>query len=212
MKVLLFNNFKIRKKFILVYFIFIGMIFTLKSLGLFTQEFSFFSKKAFCVLFMVLLLIHYILYIISSEGMIIDESKPYLLSLGVERKDIVNEKFLKILIVFIIDTLLVAYLMKNIKIENMEFKPGFFIVLFVMAYYLMAIPIYLHFGQTSGVGTMFTASPAFIPLADKLGKNPAGLFVGIIKSTSSYTLGLILISFILIIYIISRFVGERKDF
>lgn len=107
MKILLLNDFKIRKKFIIVYFIFIGIIFALKSLGLFSEEFSFFADKAFAVLFMSALLIHYALYIISSEGMILDKSKPYLLTLGASRRDLINVKFLKVLIIFIIDSILV---------------------------------------------------------------------------------------------------------
>ena len=37
MKILLKNDFKIRKKFIIAYLIFIAMIFVIKSLGLFTK-------------------------------------------------------------------------------------------------------------------------------------------------------------------------------
>ncbi|MFR4555853.1 MAG: hypothetical protein ACLT39_08830, partial [Peptoniphilus sp.] len=82
MKILLKNDFKIRKKFIIAYLIFIAMIFVIKSLCLFTKEFSFFAEKPFALLFLVTILLHYVLYVISSEGMIIDKSKPYLLTIG----------------------------------------------------------------------------------------------------------------------------------
>ncbi|MDK7755657.1 MAG: ABC-2 transporter permease [Peptoniphilus harei] len=212
MKILLKNDFKIRKKFIIVYLIFIAMIFAIKSLGLFTKEFSFLGEKPFAMLFLVAILLHYALYVISSEGMIIDKSKPYLLCMGVSRADIINVKFLKVLSIFIIDSLLMTYILQNVEINGLEFKVGLFVILYVMAYYLMGIPIYLYFGQTSGVGTVFTSSPALLPLLDKIGKNPAGFILGIIKNTSSLKLSLFLIIFIITIYIVARIIGERKDY
>lgn len=212
MKLLLLNDFKIRKKFIIAYFIFIAMIFSLKTIGLKSVEFSFYSDRAFTLLFIISLLIHYILYIISSEGMIIDKSKPYFLTLGVSRHDIINVKFLKIAIIFIIDGLLMAYILQNIKLHGEEFEVGFFISIFMMAYYLINIPIYLYFGKNSGVGTIFTSSPALFPLLDKIGKNPAGFFVEIVKGTSSIKLSIFLLIFVITIYIISRIIVERKDY
>lgn len=212
MKTLLVNDLKIRKKFIIVYLIFIAMIFAIKSLGLFTKEFSFFAEKNFATLFLVAILLHYVLYVISSEGLIIDKSKPYLLCVGVSRADIINVKFLKVLSIFIIDSLLMTYILQNVEINGLEFKVGLFVILYVMAYYLIGIPIYLYFGQTSGVGTIFTSSPALLPLLDKIGKNPAGFFLGIIKNTSSFKLSFFLIIFVVAIYIIARIIGERKDY
>ena len=212
MKILLKNDFKIRKKFIIVYLIFIAMIFVIKSLGLYTKELSFFGEKTFALLFLVAILLHYALYVISSEGMIIDKSKPYLLTIGASRDDIINVKFLKVLSIFIIDGLLMTYILQNVEINGLEFKVGFFVTLYVMAYYLISIPIYLYFGQTSGVGTIFTSSPALLPLLDRLGRNPAGFFLGIIKRTSSLKLTLFLLAFVITIYIISRILGERKDY
>jgi|GEM_PF-1788637 len=212
MKTLLANDLKIRKKFIIVYLIFIAMIFVIKSLGLFTKEFSFFAEKNFATLFLVAILLHYVLYVISSEGLIIDKSKPYLLCVGVSRADIINVKFLKVLSIFIIDSLLMTYILQNVEINGLEFKVGLFVILYVMAYYLIGIPIYLYFGQTSGVGTVFTSSPALLPLLDKIGKNPAGFFLGIIKNTSSLKLSFFLIIFVAAIYIIARIIGERKDY
>lgn len=212
MKILLKNDFKIRKKFIIAYLIFIAMIFVIKSLGLFTKEFSFFAEKPFALLFLVAILLHYILYVISSEGMIIDKSKPYLLTLGASRADIINVKFLKVLSIFIIDGLLMTFILQNVELNGFEFKVGLFITIYVMAYYLISIPIYLYFGQTSGVGTIFTSSPALLPLLDRLGRNPAGFFLGIIKRTSSLKLTLFLLAFVITIYIISRLLGERKDY
>ena len=212
MKILLKNDFKIRKKFIIVYLIFIAMIFVIKSLGLYTKELSFFGEKPFALLFLVAILLHYILYVISSEGMIIDKSKPYLLTLGASRADIINVKFLKVLSIFIIDSLLMTYILQNVELNGLEFKVGLFITIYVMAYYLISIPIYIYFGQTSGIGTIFTSSPALLPLLDKIGKNPAGFFLGIIKRTSSLKLTLFLLAFVITIYIISRILGERKDY
>lgn len=212
MKILLKNDFKIRKKFIIVYLIFIAMIFVIKSLGLYTKELSFFGEKPFALLFLVAILLHYILYVISSEGMIIDKSKPYLLTLGASRADIINVKFLKVLSIFIIDGLLMTFILQNVELNGFEFKVGLFITIYVMAYYLISIPIYLYFGQTSGVGTIFTSSPALLPLLDRLGRNPAGFFLGIIKKTSSLKLTLFLLAFVITIYIISRLLGERKDY
>ena len=212
MKILLKNDFKIRKKFIIVYLIFIAMIFVIKSLGLYTKELSFFGEKPFALLFLVAILLHYILYVISSEGMIIDKSKPYILTIGASRADIINVKFLKVLSIFIIDGLLMTFILQNVEINGLEFKVGLFVILYVMAYYLMGIPIYLYFGKTSGVGTVFTSSPALLPLLDKIGKNPAGFFLGIIKRTSSLKLTLFLLAFVITIYIISRLLGERKDY
>lgn len=212
MKILLKNDFKIRKKFIIAYLIFIAMIFVIKSLGLFTKEFSFFAEKPFALLFLVAILLHYILYVISSEGMIIDKSKPYILTLGASRADIINVKFLKVLSIFIIDGLLMTFILQNVELNGFEFKVGLFITIYVMAYYLISIPIYLYFGQTSGVGTIFTSSPALLPLLDRLGRNPAGFFLGIIKRTSSLKLTLFLLAFVITIYIISRLLGERKDY
>ncbi len=212
MKILLKNDFKIRKKFISAYLIFIAMIFVIKSLGLFTKEFSFFAEKPFALLFLVTILLHYVLYVISSEGMIIDKSKPYLLTLGASRADIINVKFLKVLSIFIIDGLLMTYILQNVELNGFEFKVGLFITIYVMAYYLISIPIYIYFGQTSGVGTIFTSSPALLPLLDRLGRNPAGFFLGIIKRTSSLKLTLFLLAFVITIYIISRILGERKDY
>lgn len=212
MKILLKNDFKIRKKFIIVYLIFIAMIFVIKSLGLYTKELSFFGEKPFALLFLVAILLHYILYVISSEGMIIDKSKPYILTLGASRADIINVKFLKVLSIFIIDGLLMTFILQNVELNGFEFKVGLFITIYVMAYYLISIPIYLYFGQTSGVGTIFTSSPALLPLLDKLGRNPAGFFLGIIKRTSSLKLTLFLLAFVITIYIISRLLGERKDY
>jgi hypothetical protein len=212
MKILLLNNFKIRKKFIISYFIFIGIVFALKSLGLFSQEFSLFADKAFAILFMSALLVHYVLYIISSEGMVVDKSKPYFLSLGTSRRDIINEKFLKVLMIFIIDAFLIAYVLQNVEMKGKEFKVGFFFVLFIMAYYLINIPIYLYFGQNSGVGTIFTSLPAFLPLLGSIGKNPSRFFIEVIEGRSNLVLFSSLIIFILIIYIISRILAERKDF
>lgn len=212
MKILLKNDFKIRKKFIIVYFIFIAMIFSLKTIGLKSEELSFFADKAFAVLFMSALLIHYVLYIISSEGMMIDKSKPFLLTLGAKRSDLINVKFLKVLMIFIIDAILIYYIMQEVEINGIEFNLGFFIMLFVMAYYLISIPIYLYFGQTSGVGTMFTSFPALLPILDKFGKNPAGFFIGIINRSSNLVLSLSLILFIIIIYAAARIIGEKKDF
>ncbi|WP_282925342.1 ABC-2 transporter permease [Peptoniphilus genitalis] len=212
MKILLKNDFKIRKKFIIVYLIFIAMIFVIKSLGLYTKELSFFGEKPFALLFLVAILLHYILYVISSEGMIIDKSKPYLLTLGASRADIINVKFLKVLSIFIIDGLLMTFILQNVELNGFEFKVGLFITIYVMAYYLISIPIYLYFGQTSGVGTIFTSSPALLPLLDRLGRNPAGFFLGIIKRTSSIKLTLFLLAFVITIYIISRLLGERKDY
>lgn len=212
MKILLKNDFKIRKKFIIVYLIFIAMIFVIKSLGLYTKELSFFGEKPFALLFLVAILLHYVLYVISSEGMIIDKSKPYLLTLGASRADIINVKFLKVLSIFIIDGLLMTFILQNVELNGFEFKVGLFITIYVMAYYLISIPIYLYFGQTSGVGTIFTSSPALLPLLDRLGRNPAGFFLGIIKRTSSLKLTLFLLAFVITIYIISRLLGERKDY
>lgn len=212
MKILLKNDFKIRKKFIIAYLIFIAMIFVIKSLGLYTKELSFFGEKPFALLFLVAILLHYILYVISSEGMIIDKSKPYLLTLGASRVDIINVKFLKVLSIFIIDGLLMTFILQNVELNGFEFKVGLFITIYVMAYYLISIPIYLYFGQTSGVGTIFTSSPALLPLLDRLGRNPAGFFLGIIKRTSSLKLTLFLLAFVITIYIISRLLGERKDY
>lgn len=212
MKILLKNDFKIRKKFIIVYLIFIAMIFVIKSLGLYTKELSFFGEKPFALLFLVAILLHYILYVISSEGMIIDKSKPYLLTLGASRADIINVKFLKVLSIFIIDGLLMTFILQNVELNGFEFKVGLFITIYVMAYYLISIPIYLYFGQTSGVGTIFTSSPALLPLLDRLGRNPAGFFLGIIKRTSSLKLTLFLLAFVITIYIISRILVERKDY
>ncbi len=212
MKILLKNDFKIRKKFIIAYLIFIAMIFVIKSLGLYTKELSFFGEKPFALLFLVAILLHYILYVISSEGMIIDKSKPYILTLGASRADIINVKFLKVLSIFIIDGLLMTFILQNVELNGFEFKVGLFITIYVMAYYLISIPIYLYFGQTSGVGTIFTSSPALLPLLDRLGRNPAGFFLGIIKRTSSLKLTLFLLAFVITIYIISRILGERKDY
>lgn len=212
MKILLKNDFKIRKKFIIVYLIFIAMIFVIKSLGLYTKELSFFGEKPFALLFLVAILLHYILYVISSEGMIIDKSKPYLLTLGASRADIINVKFLKVLSIFIIDGLLMTFILQNVELNGFEFKVGLFITIYVMAYYLISIPIYLYFGQTSGVGTIFTSSPALLPLLDRLGRNPAGFILGIIKNTSSLKLSLFLIIFIITIYIVARIIVERKDY
>lgn len=212
MKLLLLNDFKIRKKFIIAYFIFIAMIFSLKSLGLFSEEFTFFAEKAFALLFMLALLVHYVLYIISSEGMIVDKSKPYLLTLGARRADLINVKFLKILMIFIMDSILIFYIMREVEINGIDFRIGFFFVLFIMGYYLISIPIYLYFGQTSGVGTIFTSSPALLPILDKFGMNPAGFFMGMIKGRSNSQLILFLIIFIIIIYALSRIIGEKKDF
>lgn len=212
MKILLKNDFKIRKKFIIAYLIFIAMIFVIKSLGLFTKEFSFFAEKPFALFFLVAILLHYVLYVISSEGMIIDKSKPYILTLGASRADIINVKFLKVLSIFIIDGLLMTFILQNVELNGFEFKVGLFITIYVMAYYLISIPIYIYFGQTSGVGTIFTSSPALLPLLDKLGRNPAGFFLGIIKRTSSLKLTLFLLAFVITIYIISRILGERKDY
>lgn len=212
MKILLKNDFKIRKKFIIAYLIFIAMIFVIKSLGLYTKELSFFGEKPFALLFLVAILLHYILYVISSEGMIIDKSKPYILTLGASRADIINVKFLKVLSIFIIDGLLMTFILQNVELNGFEFKVGLFITIYVMAYYLISIPIYLYFGQTSGVGTIFTSSPALLPLLDRLGRNPAGFFLGIIKRTSSLKLTLFLLAFVITIYIISRLLGERKDY
>lgn len=212
MKILLKNDFKIRKKFIIAYLIFIAMIFVIKSLGLFTKEFSFFAEKPFALLFLVTILLHYVLYVISSEGMIIDKSKPYLLTIGASRADIINVKFLKVLSIFIIDGLLMTFILQNVELNGFEFKVGLFITIYVMAYYLISIPIYLYFGQTSGVGTIFTSSPALLPLLDRLGRNPAGFFLGIIKRTSSLKLTLFLLAFVITIYIISRLLGGRKDY
>lgn len=212
MKILLKNDFKIRKKFIIAYLIFIAMIFVIKSLGLFTKEFSFFAEKTFALFFLVTILLHYVLYVISSEGMIIDKSKPYILTLGASRADIINVKFLKVLSIFIIDGLLMTFILQNVELNGFEFKVGLFITIYVMAYYLISIPIYIYFGQTSGVGTIFTSSPALLPLLDKLGRNPAGFFLGIIKRTSSLKLTLFLLAFVITIYIISRILGERKDY
>ena len=212
MKILLLNDFKIRKKFMFVYLIFITMIFAIKSLGFLSVEFSFFAEKPFALLFLGAILLHYVLYLISSEGMILDKSKPYLLCLGASRRDIINIKFLKILTIFLIDAILMAYIMHNIEVNGIEFRIGFFLILFVMAYYLLSIPIYLYFGQTNGIGTIFTSSPALIPIFDKFGANPAGFFVGMIKGTSSFKLILILFIFVAIIYIISKIIVENKDF
>lgn len=212
MKILLLNDFKIRKKFMVVYLIFITMIFAIKSLGFLSVEFSFFAEKPFALLFLGAILLHYVLYLISSEGMILDKSKPYLLNIGVSRFDIINVKFLKVLSIFIIDSLLMTYILQNIELNGLEFKVGLFISIYMMAYYLINIPIYLYFGQNSGVGTIFTSSPALLPILDKFGKNPAGFFVDIIKNTSSLKLSLILFIFVTIIYIISRIIAERKDF
>lgn len=212
MKILLKNDFKIRKKFIIAYFIFIAIILSLKTIGLMTEEYSFFTNKPFVLVYLSAILVHFVLYVISSEGMMIDKSKPYFLCMGVSRRDIINVKFLKIAIIFIIDSLLMAYILQNIKLRGEEFEFGLFISLFFMAYYLINIPIYLYFGQNSGVGTIFTSSPALLPFLDKLGKNPAGFFVGIIKRTSSLKLTLFLLVFVITIYIVSRMIGERKDY
>lgn len=212
MKTLLVNDLKIRKKFIIAYFIFIVMIFSLKTIGLMSEEYSFFTNKPFVLVYLSAILVHFILYVISSEGMMIDKSKPYFLCMGVSRRDIINVKFLKIAIIFIIDGLLMAYILQNVKLRGEEFEFGLFISLFMMAYYLINIPIYLYFGQNSGVGTIFTSSPALLPFLDKLGKNPSGFFLGIIKKTSSLTLTLFLLIFVITIYIVSRMIGERKDY
>lgn len=132
--------------------------------------------------------------------------------MGVSRADIINVKFLKVLSIFIIDSLLMTYILQNVEINGLEFKVGLFVILYVMVYYLIGIPIYLYFGQTSGMGTIFTLSPALLPLLDKIGKNPAGFFLGIIKNTSSLKLSFFLIIFVVAIYIIARIIGERKDY
>ena len=212
MKILLKNDFKIRKKFIIAYLIFIIMIFSLKTIGLMSEEYRFFTDKSFVLVYLSAILVHFVLYVISSEGMMIDKSKPYFLCMGVSRRDIINVKFLKIAIIFIIDGLLMAYILQNVKLRGEEVEFGLFISLFMMAYYLINIPIYLYFGQNSGVGTIFTSSPALLPFLDKLGRNPAGFFVGIIRKTSSLKLTLLLIVFVASIYIISRIIGERKDY
>ena len=212
MKILLKNDFKIRKKFIIAYFIYIAMIFSLKTIGLKSVEFSFFSDRAFTLLFIISLLIHYVLYIISSEGMIIDKSKPYLLTLGSTRADLINVKFLKVFMIFIVDSILTFYIMQEVEINGIDFNIGFFFVLFLMAYYLISIPIYLYFGKTSGMGTIFTSSPALLPILDKFGMNPAGFFMGMIKGRSNSQLIISLIIFIIIIYAVSRIIGEKKDF
>ena len=212
MKILLKNDFKIRKKFIIAYLIFIIMIFSLKTIGLMSEEYRFFTDKSFVLVYLSAILVHFVLYVISSEGMMIDKSKPYFLCMGVSRRDIINVKFLKIAIIFIIDGLLMAYILQNFKLRGEEFEFGLFISLFMMSYYIINIPIYLYFGQNSGVGTIFTSSPALLPFLDKLGKNPSGFFLGIIKKTSSLKLILFLLAFLITIYVISRIIGERKDY
>ena len=177
-----------------------------------SEEYSFFTDKPFVLVYLSAILVHFVLYVISSEGMMIDKSKPYFLCMGVSRSDIINVKFLKIAIIFIIDSLLMAYILQNVKLRGEEFQVGLFISLFMMAYYIINIPIYLHFGQNSGVGTIFTSSPALLPILDKFGRNPAGFFVGIIKNTSSLKLTLFLIIFVTAVYIITRIIGERKDY
>lgn len=212
MKTLLVNDLKIRKKFIIAYLIFITMIFSLKTIGLMSEEYRFFTNKQFVLVYLSAILVHFVLYVIFSEGMMIDKGKPYFLCMGVSRRDIINLKFLKIAIIFIIDGLLMAYILQNVKLRGEEFEFGLFISLFMMAYYLINIPIYLYFGQNSGVGTIFTSSPALLPFLDKLGKNPAGFFLGRIKGTSSLKLTLFLLAFVITIYIVSRMIGERKDY
>lgn len=212
MKILLKNDFKIRKKFIIAYLIFILMIFSLKTIGLMSEEYRFFTNKTFVLVYLSAILIHFVLYVITSEGMMIDKSKPYFLTLGVSRRDVINIKFLKVLTIFLIDAILMAYVMQNIEMNGMEFRIGFFLILYVMAYYLLSIPIFLYFGQNSGVGSTMLASPALIPIFDKFGANPAGFFVGMIKGTSSFKLILILFIFVAIIYIISKIIVENKDF
>ena len=51
MKLLLLNDFKIRKKFIIAYFIFIAMIFSLKTIGLKSVEFSFYSDSFYPIIY-----------------------------------------------------------------------------------------------------------------------------------------------------------------
>lgn len=212
MKTLLVNDLKIRKKFIIAYLIFIAMIFSLKTIGLMSEEYSFFTNKPFVLVYLSAILVHFVLYVISSEGMMIDKSKPYFLCMGASRADIINVKFLKIAIIFIIDGLLMAYILQNVKLRGEEFEFGLFISLFMMTYYLINIPIYLYFGQNSGVGTIFTSSPALLPFLDKIGTDPAGFFLGMIKGTSSLKLTLFLLLFVITIYIVSRMIGERKDY
>lgn len=212
MKTLLVNDLKIRKKFIIAYFIFIVMIFSLKTIGLMSEEYSFFTNKPFVLVYLSAILVHFVLYVISSEGMMIDKTKPYFLCMGVSRRDIINVKFLKVLSIFIIDSLLMTYILQNVELNGLEFKVGLFITIYVMAYYLISIPIYIYFGQNSGVATMFTSLPALLPILDKFGANPAGFFLGIIKKTSSLTLTLFLLVFVITIYIVSRIIGERKDY
>ena len=212
MKILLLNDFKIRKKFIIVYLTFIAMIFSLKTIGLMSEEYSSFTNKPFVLVYLSAILFTFVIYLITSEGMIIDKSKPYLLSIGASRSDIINVKFLKVLSIFIIDSLLMTYILQNVELYGYEFKVVLFLTIYVMAYYLISIPIYLYFGQNSGVGTIFISSPALLLILDKIGRNPAGFFVDIIKRTSSLKLTLFLLAFVITIYIISRLLGERKDY
>lgn len=211
MKALMINSFKKEKKKIIAYIFLVIFIITFKTIGKNIPEFSIFAGEAFSILFVFCILISYALGLIATDRLMIDKKMSYLLTLKASRKDLVNEKFLSVLTNLIINFVTIVYVLQGTKIDDYTFKTMAFIILMFMIMYMMILPIYIKF-EKSRVYSIFFLFPIIIPLLDKLGINPLKFTKRIVESSNNFWLISFPIIFILIIYIASIILVEKKDF
>jgi len=211
MKTLILNSIKIKKTQIKFYIAFLVFVILIKNLGIYTDVISFLGYESVSFALMAIVVFHFALFMISDQSLMIDDIKPYLLTLPISRKDLVNEKFLEVFLVSIIDLSLVVYLMHDVSIRDISIGEGLLFIFSFMAYYLLLIPANIKF-RGGIVHNIILFGPAFLPMLDKIGVDPMEKVDKFYENTNPIIpFGMILI-FIIIIYTISLKLVEEKDF
>lgn len=212
MKTLLLNSLKIRRKAIYIYFIVNFIIIALSIMKEFFDIFHNINSEGFSFALIIICLILYVTFIITSESIVEEKSYPYLLTLKASRKDFVNAKFIIYLISLLISSLIIFYLIGNINTEEMGNIEIFIFIESFIFFYLLIVPISIKFGRGSGVGSLLVCLPALLPLLDNLGINVWKFIVPFLRRENKNMSILILLIFFLIIYFSSIHFAEKKDF
>ncbi|MBU5669695.1 hypothetical protein KQI68_07595 [Peptoniphilus sp. MSJ-1] len=212
MKTLLLNSYKIKKKQIIYYFIFIALLILIKTLGMNIDSLNILAGENFSVVFVTITLLHFALFLIADNNLIVDNSNSYLLMLKNSRRDLLNWKFIETFIIFVINILTIFYLMHDINIHGLNKSLGLLIILTFMSYYLILIPLSMKFAKDSAVPTLITFAPALIPWMDKIGLDPVSKVIEFYENTNKIIPFALLILYLILIYVISLGIINNKDF
>lgn len=212
MKVLFLNSYKIKKKQLIYYGIFIALLFLIKTLGMNINSLNFLAGEIFSIIFTTIIVMQFALFLIADNNLIVDNSNAYMLMLKNSRRDLLNLKFIETFIIFAIDILTIYYLMHDINFEEFDKTLGLFFILSLMAYYLILIPVNLKFKKDSPVAALITFSPALLPWIDKIGLDPVDHLIKYYENTNAAILYGFIIIYVILIYLISMRIIKNKDF